>query len=120
MAMPARSCARAKRGDGERLCELVDLRQDRRIERHAVALPLGPARRPTHAGDANIVTARQPPRRDKIANVAIDLSLERVERHEPGNIECDDELPDIAVTARRRGEIANLAAERRAVERPRQ
>jgi hypothetical protein len=53
-------------------------------------------------------------------NVAIDLGLERVERREPGNIERDDELPDIAVATRRRGEIANLAAERRAVERSRQ
>src|SRR5262245_34411817 len=113
MPMPARSWARAQRGDSERLREFVDLRQDRPIEGHAVALPLGPTRRPTHPGHA---TAR----RDKIANVAIDLGLESLEWNEPANIEGDDKLPDIAVAARGRGEIAHLAAERRAVERSRE
>ena len=59
-------------------------------------------------------------RRGEVADVAIDLGLEQVGRDEARDVERDDELPDIEITAHRRREIADVAAERGAVERARQ
>src|SRR5262249_60289405 len=52
--------------------------------------------------------------------MAVDFGLEPLGRHEARDVERDHELPDVALAARRRGEIADVAAERRAVERSRQ
>src|SRR5213078_1870675 len=118
--IPAQSCACAEWGDVERFCDLVNLRHDRRMERHPVAFPLGPARRPSHSRYTNVIAARKRPRGDEVANVAIDLGLEGVRWHEARDVEGDHELPDIALAAGGRGEIADVTAEGGAVKRSRQ
>src|SRR5262245_30017571 len=112
------SCARAERRDAERGRHLVDLGQERRVERHAALFPLLPAREPSLPGNANGVATWQPPRGGKLANVAIDLRLEDLRREEARDVERDHELSDIELAARRQREIPDVAAERRAVERP--
>src|SRR5262249_23567384 len=114
------SCARAERRDAERGRHLVDLGEKRRVERHAALFSLLPAREPSLSGHANGVAPWQPSRGGKLANVAIDLRLENCGREEARDVERDHELPDIELTAGRQREIPDVAAEGRAVERPRQ
>src|SRR5262249_56763732 len=66
----------------------------------------------------DLVDTGQPLRRRQLADVAIDLGLERLERQKARDVERDHELPDIGVAAARRGEILDVAAERGAIERP--
>src|SRR5271169_6882542 len=99
------SCTGLQWEDAERSREIVDLRQERRIERNAVLLPL-PATCPASlSGHMHRLDARQRPRGCEVADVAVDLSLEQIRRHEAGYIERDDELPDIEFAAERRRKI---------------
>src|SRR5207244_4676353 len=85
--------------------------------RHAILEPISAARPPLLTGQTHHIETRQWLRRAQIAQMAIHLSLERVERRETRHIERDDEVPGIAGISVVEIEVEHLAAEGCAIER---
>src|SRR5215475_14683388 len=83
--------------DGELLRQRIELRQHRGQDRHAVARPLGLTLPAALAGQADGVDPRQHLRVLEIAQMPIDLGLERLQRQEARDIERHHELARVGL-----------------------
>src|SRR5438445_13177985 len=112
-----RSQPRREWRDAERPGKLVELLDQHFGERHSVFLTVGLARQPALAGDMDLVEAGKPLGGGEVAHVTVDFRGESIERHEARDIERNHKLSNAGVVARRRREVADVAAERSPIER---
>src|SRR5580700_2172617 len=77
--------------------EPVELRQQRRRDRHAVAQPLGAALRAAVAGQPDFIDAGEPLRLAEVIRVAIDFGGECRQLHEARDVDRDHEMPGIGL-----------------------
>src|ERR1700730_887881 len=109
------SWARREVRDAERSGNLVELLDQRRRQRHAVGLPIRPARLAALSRNADLIHAGEPRRGAEIAHVAGHLRAELVERQKTGDIEGDHELPRICLAGLFGIDVLDVAAERRPI-----
>jgi len=107
-----------KRGDGKLRGERIELRDQRRRERHAIAHPILTARTSPLARHADFIDAREPLRLFEFADMAVDLGGVFGERQKARDVERNDEMAGVGLAPIVGVEIDHIAAEHRAVERP--
>src|SRR5215468_8064959 len=112
LRMRTRSPPRQQRRNAEILGELVEPTQHRRHDRHAVARPLDLALAAALARQSDRVEPRQHLRGLEVAQVAVDLRREGVERHEARDVERHDELARTGTARDVSIEIDDVASER--------
>src|SRR5580704_13477790 len=93
--IPYPSLSLAQRFDLQIRREPVELRQQRRCDRYAVAQPFFAALRTAVAGQANVFDAGEALRLAEVFHVAIDFGGEGCKRHETRDVDCDHEMPGI-------------------------
>src|SRR5262249_22656899 len=118
LEVPPTASALPQRSDADLAGELVELGDELARHRHAVREPVGAPGAALFARQPHLVEARQRLRGAQVAQVAVDVALERVERREAGDVERDDEVPGVADVGVVEVEVEHVAAEGGAVERP--